>query len=187
VVSTDCTARRCSTGHALAGIAIATMMSSRQRPTTDSRTDIMTLVRHALVELCTVPVLLVLLFFIIFLLSFHMVVKLAIHWLSNAHQNVKVALRSKSWLRPWPCNIGLYLETKILAWASSVKPCLTSRWCMLNIRYRIILSQHQRELKALTPARENHPLPSFFLHPASDSQGRVAALPSHQLSDSLQK
>jgi len=45
VVSTDCVARRCSARHALAGIAIATMTSSRRRP---------------LAEVCTVPVLLVL-------------------------------------------------------------------------------------------------------------------------------
>ena len=43
VVSTDCAARRCRAGHALAGIAIATMMSLRHRP---------------LAEVCTVPVLL---------------------------------------------------------------------------------------------------------------------------------
>jgi len=67
------------------------------------------------------------LFSIIFRLSFYTVVKLAIHQLSNAHQNVKAALRSKCWLRPWPCNIGLCLETKILTWASSVWPYLTSR------------------------------------------------------------
>jgi len=35
VVSTDCAARRCSAGHALAGITIATMMSLRHQPTTD--------------------------------------------------------------------------------------------------------------------------------------------------------
>ena len=42
VVSTDCTERRCSARHALAGIAIATMTSLRHRP---------------LVEVCTVQVL----------------------------------------------------------------------------------------------------------------------------------
>ena len=60
MVSTDCAARRCSARHALAGIAIATMTSLRHRPTTDSGTDIVTLVRRALAEVCTVPVLLVL-------------------------------------------------------------------------------------------------------------------------------
>jgi len=59
VVSTDCAARRCSARHALAGVAIATMTSLRHRPTTDSGTDIATLVRRALAEVCTVPVLLV--------------------------------------------------------------------------------------------------------------------------------
>jgi len=53
VVSTDCAVRRCSAGHALAGIAIATMTSLRYRPTTDSHN------RRALAEVCTVPVLLV--------------------------------------------------------------------------------------------------------------------------------
>ena len=43
---------------ALAGIAIATMTSLHHRPTTDSGTDIATLVRHALAEVCTIPVLL---------------------------------------------------------------------------------------------------------------------------------
>ena len=59
VVSTACAARRCSAGQALAGIAIATMSSLRHRPTTDSGTDIATLVRRALAEVCTVAVLLV--------------------------------------------------------------------------------------------------------------------------------
>jgi len=59
VASIDCAARRCSAGHALAGIAIATMTSFRHWPTTDSRTDITTLVRRALAEVCPVPVLLV--------------------------------------------------------------------------------------------------------------------------------
>jgi len=45
VVSTDCAAWGCRAGHALAGIAIATMTSLRHRP---------------LAEVCTVPVLLVL-------------------------------------------------------------------------------------------------------------------------------
>ena len=46
---------------AVAGIAIGlgTMMSLHHWPTTDSGTDIATLVRHALVEVCSVPVLLV--------------------------------------------------------------------------------------------------------------------------------
>jgi len=57
MISTDCTARWCIAGHALAGIAIATMMSLCHRPTRDSRTDIATLVRRALAEVCTVPVL----------------------------------------------------------------------------------------------------------------------------------
>jgi len=60
VVSTDCAVRRCSARHALAGVAIATMTSLRHRPMTDSGTDVATLVRRALVEVCTVPVLLVL-------------------------------------------------------------------------------------------------------------------------------
>jgi len=55
VVSTDCDARRCS---ALAGIAIVTVTLLRHRPMTDSGTDIATLVRHALAEVCCVPVLL---------------------------------------------------------------------------------------------------------------------------------
>jgi len=52
VVSADCAARRCSAGHALAGIAIATrpMTLLRHRPTTDSHD------RRALAEVCTVPV-----------------------------------------------------------------------------------------------------------------------------------
>ena len=54
MVSTDCAARRCGAGHALAGIAIATMTSLRHRPTTDSYD------RRALAEVCPVPVLLVL-------------------------------------------------------------------------------------------------------------------------------
>jgi len=53
VVSTDCAARRCSAGHALAGIATATMTSLRHRHTTDSCD------RRALAEVCTVPMLLV--------------------------------------------------------------------------------------------------------------------------------
>jgi len=53
VVSTDCAARCCSARHALAGIAVATMAPQHQ-PTTDSGTDIQTLIRRALVELCTV-------------------------------------------------------------------------------------------------------------------------------------
>jgi len=52
VVSTDCAARRCSAGHALAGIAIATVMSLRHWPTTDSHD------RRAFAEVCTVPLLL---------------------------------------------------------------------------------------------------------------------------------
>ena len=59
VVSADCATRRCSAGHVLAGITIATMTSLRHRPTTDSGTDMATLVRCALAEVCTVPVLLV--------------------------------------------------------------------------------------------------------------------------------
>jgi len=60
VVSSDCAARRCSARHALASVVIATMTSLRHRPTTDSGTDIATLVRRALAEVCTVPVLLLL-------------------------------------------------------------------------------------------------------------------------------
>ena len=56
VISTDCAARRCSAGHTRAGIAIATMTSLRHRPTRDSGTDIAKLVRHALAEVCVVPV-----------------------------------------------------------------------------------------------------------------------------------
>jgi len=59
VVSTDCAARRCRAGHALAGIAIAKVASLRHRSTTDSETDIATLVRRTLAEVCSVPVLLV--------------------------------------------------------------------------------------------------------------------------------
>ena len=59
VVSTDCAARCCSAGHALAGITIATMMSLHHRPMTDSGTDIATIVRRALEEVGTVPMLLV--------------------------------------------------------------------------------------------------------------------------------
>jgi len=65
-VSTDCAARRCSAGHALAGIAIATVTSLRHRPTTDSGTDIATLVRYALAEVCTDLVLLVIAMFVRF-------------------------------------------------------------------------------------------------------------------------
>jgi len=64
-VSTDCAARRCTARHALAGIAIATMTSLCHRTTTDSQTDIMILVRRALAEVCTVPVLLVIIIIII--------------------------------------------------------------------------------------------------------------------------
>jgi len=53
MVSTDCAARRCSARHALAGIAIATVMSLSHQPMTDSED------RRALAEVCTVPVLLV--------------------------------------------------------------------------------------------------------------------------------
>ena len=53
VVSTNCAARRCSAGHELAGIAIATMKSLCHLPTTDSHD------RHALAEVCTVPLLVV--------------------------------------------------------------------------------------------------------------------------------
>jgi len=53
VVSTDCAARLCSAGRALAGIAIATMTSLRHRPTTGNHD------RRALAEVCSVPVLLV--------------------------------------------------------------------------------------------------------------------------------
>jgi len=53
VVSTDCAVRHCS---------IATMTSLRHRPTTDSGTDIATLVRRVLPEVCTVPVLLVVMY-----------------------------------------------------------------------------------------------------------------------------
>ena len=60
MVSTECAARRCSARHALAGIAIVTVASLRHRLTTDSGTDIAILVRRALAEVCTVPVLLVL-------------------------------------------------------------------------------------------------------------------------------
>ena len=48
VVSTDCAARRCTAGHALAGIAIAAMTSLCHRPTTDSHD------RHLLAEVCAV-------------------------------------------------------------------------------------------------------------------------------------
>ena len=51
---------RCATLQCTANIAIATMTSLRHRPTTDSGTNIVTLVRRALAEVCTVPVLLVL-------------------------------------------------------------------------------------------------------------------------------
>jgi len=53
VVSTDCTVQRCSVGHAVAGIAIATMTSLRHQLMTDSHD------RRALAEVCTVRVLLV--------------------------------------------------------------------------------------------------------------------------------
>jgi len=59
VVSTDYAARRCSARHALAGIAIAILTSIHRQPTTGSGTDIATLVRRALTDVCTVPVLLV--------------------------------------------------------------------------------------------------------------------------------
>ena len=49
VVSTDCTPRRCSAGHAVAGIVIATMTSLHHRPTTDSHvTSAMPWRRYAL-------------------------------------------------------------------------------------------------------------------------------------------
>ena len=51
VVLTDCAA--------LAGIAIAILTSIHRQPTTGSGTDIATLVRRALTDVCTVPVLLV--------------------------------------------------------------------------------------------------------------------------------
>jgi len=57
MVSTDCTVRRCSVRHALASIVIATMTSLRHRRTTDSGTDIATLVKRALAQVCTVSVL----------------------------------------------------------------------------------------------------------------------------------
>jgi len=57
VVSDDCAAQCCSAGHALAGIALATMMSLHHQPTTD-RHD-----RCDLVEVCTVPVFLVVFLF----------------------------------------------------------------------------------------------------------------------------
>ena len=53
VASINCTARRCSAGHALAGVAIATMTSLRHRPTTDIRD------RRVLAEVCTSLLLLV--------------------------------------------------------------------------------------------------------------------------------
>jgi len=53
VVSTDCAERHCSAGHALVGIAIATMTSLRHWRTTDSQDT------RALAEVCTVPVLVV--------------------------------------------------------------------------------------------------------------------------------
>jgi len=56
VVSTDSAERRCSARYTLAGIAIATMTSLRERPTTDSGSDMATLVKRALAEVCTVPV-----------------------------------------------------------------------------------------------------------------------------------
>jgi len=59
VVSTNCTAECCSAGHAQAGIAVATITSLCHRPTTDSHN------RRALVEVCTVPVFLVIIIIII--------------------------------------------------------------------------------------------------------------------------
>ena len=57
VVSTDCAARCCSAGHALAAaVAIETVTSLRHRPTTNGH-DI-----RALAEVCTVPVPLVITF-----------------------------------------------------------------------------------------------------------------------------
>ena len=53
MVSTECAARRCSAGDALAGITIATVTSLRHRPTTDSHD------RRVLAEVRTVPVLLI--------------------------------------------------------------------------------------------------------------------------------
>jgi len=53
VVSSNWPAQCCIAGHALAGIAIATMMSLRHRAMTDSHD------RPALAEVCTVPVTLV--------------------------------------------------------------------------------------------------------------------------------
>jgi len=53
VVSTDGSARRCSGGHVLERIAIATMTLLRHQSTTDIH------YRRALAEVCTVPVLLV--------------------------------------------------------------------------------------------------------------------------------
>ena len=61
VVSTDCIARLCSARHALAGIVIATITSLCHRPTADSGTDIASLVGRALVEVCKVPLLLLIL------------------------------------------------------------------------------------------------------------------------------
>jgi len=54
VSTTNCAARRCTAGHALAGIAIATMTSPAHNR--QPGTDIATLVRRALAEVCTVPV-----------------------------------------------------------------------------------------------------------------------------------
>ena len=55
MVSTDCA------GHALAGIAIATTSPANERQPRQPVTvnDVLTLVRRALAEVCTVPVLLV--------------------------------------------------------------------------------------------------------------------------------
>ena len=64
MVSTNCAAQRCSAGHALAGIGIAnvTLLQSahdRQPCQPVMVNDIATLARRALVEVCTVSVLLV--------------------------------------------------------------------------------------------------------------------------------
>jgi len=106
VVSADCTAWPCNGGHALAGVAIATMTSLRHRP---------------LAEVCTVPVLLVVIVIVIWnkcrsLLRWEKASKNVIHY-DWVMAKTTILFHSIPGCTGPPTNISGYNLSRLLLWA----------------------------------------------------------------------
>ena len=100
MLSTDCASRHYSAWHALAGIAIATVTSLRHRPTTDSHD------RRALVEVCTVPVLLV----CSYCVRFSFFTSKARDWLGRSSPKWPILCQvgRKTWLQSTCCHVQIF-------------------------------------------------------------------------------